>query len=74
MTVSVSDGFTLFYPKFTDSRPHVEIEYNDDALSNTSSDSEKNIFIIGSATQGNPNTVYELNSLSEAKLLLGQVI
>lgn len=71
MTVSVSDGFTLFYPKFTDSRPHVEIEYNDDALSNTSSDSEKNIFIIGSATQGNPNTVYELNSLSEAKTAFG---
>ena len=50
-----------------------EWTYNDDALSNQSGIGNKNILFIGSATAGNPNTIYVLNSLnekSEAKALL----
>lgn len=61
------NAFKLFFPKDVQTRPHVTIEYNDDALSNQSGIGNKNILFIGSATAGNPNTIYELNSLNEAR-------
>lgn len=48
-------------------RPHVETSYNADALRGSSTDSAKNIAIIGSATDGNPNKVYEVTNMIQAK-------
>ena len=56
-TVSVSENMKRIYPKFNDSRPHVETNYDDSALSNSSSNSDKNIFMIGSASDGDPTKV-----------------
>ena len=70
-TVSVSENMKRIYPKFNDSRPHVETNYDDNALSNSASDSQKNIFMIGSASDGDPTKVYTLNTLSQAKGTFG---
>jgi hypothetical protein len=70
-TVSVSENMKRIYPKFNDSRPHVETNYDDSALSNSASDSQKNIFMIGSASDGDPTKVYTLNTLSQAKGTFG---
>lgn len=70
-TVSVSENMKRIYPKFNDSRPHVETNYDDSALSNTASSSDKNIFMIGSASDGDPTKVYTLNTLSQAKGTFG---
>lgn len=70
-TVSVSDNMKRIYPKFNDSRPHVETNYDDSALSNSASSSPKNIFMIGSASDGDPTKVYTLNTLSQAKGTFG---
>lgn len=70
-TVSVSENMKRIYPKFNDSRPHVETNYDDSALSNSASDSQKNIFMIGSAADGDPTKVYTLNTLSQAKGTFG---
>ena len=61
------EAFKIFYPKDAMTRPHVEVDYDDSALSNQSGISRKNILFIGSAVAGNPNKVYELNSLAEAR-------
>lgn len=63
----IESGWAKKYPLVNMSRPHVDIEYNDDALNNTSGESAKNILLIGSAVAGQPNRIYELNSLSEAR-------
>ena len=70
-TVSVSENMKRIYPKFNDSRPHVETNYDDSALSNSASDSQKNIFMIGSAADGDPTKVYTLKTLSQAKGTFG---
>lgn len=70
-TVSVSENMKRIYPKFNDSRPHVETNYDDSALSNSASNSQKNIFMIGSAADGDPTKVYTLNTLSQAKGTFG---
>lgn len=70
-TISVSDAMKLIYPKFTDSIPHVSSYLDDSALSVNASDSPKNIFLIGSADDGNPNNVYECTSLLQAKGIFG---
>lgn len=70
-TVSVSENMKRIYPKYNDSRPHVETNYDDSALSNSASDSQKNIFMIGSAADGDPTKVYTLNTLSQAKGTFG---
>lgn len=69
--VSKSEAYKRIYPVGNMYRPHVETDYNDDALSNQSGDSNKNIFLIGSATDGNPNEVVEVNSLDQAKGIFG---
>lgn len=69
--VSKAEAYKRIYPVGNMSRPHVETNYNDDALSNQSGDSNKNIFLIGSATDGNPNEVVEVNSLDQAKGIFG---
>lgn len=70
-TVSVSENMKRIYPKFNDSRPHVETNYDDSALSNSASNSPKNIFMIGSAADGDSTKVYTLNTLSQAKGTFG---
>lgn len=70
-TVSVSENMKRIYPKYNDSRPHVETNYDGSALSNSASESQKNIFMIGSATDGDPTKVYTLNTLSQAKGTFG---
>lgn len=60
-----------FYPKEKMTRPHVEIDYNADALRGNSTDSEKNIAIIGSATDGDPSKIYELTNMIQAKSIFG---
>lgn len=69
--VSKAEAYKRIYPVGNMYRPHVETDYNDDALSNQSGDSDKNIFLIGSATDGNPNEVVEVNSLDQAKGIFG---
>lgn len=64
-------GWKIFYPKTRETRPHVSVMYDDSALSSKSGADEKNIFLIGSSTQGNPNAIYELNTLAEARANLG---
>lgn len=66
-SMSREKAFKIFYPKDNQTRPHVEVDYDDSALSNQSGISRKNILFIGSAAAGNPNKVYELNSLAEAR-------
>lgn len=70
-TVSVSENMKRIYPKYNDSRPHVETNYDSSALSNSASNSPKNIFMIGSAADGDPTKVYTLNTLSQAKGTFG---
>lgn len=70
-TVSTADSYKRIYPVGNMYRPHVETNYNGDALSNNSGSSEKNIFLLGSATDGDPNAVYEVGSLSQAKGVFG---
>lgn len=69
--VSEAEAYKRIYPVGNMYRPHVETDYNDDSLSNQSGDSDKNIFLIGSATDGNPNEVVEVNSLDQAKGIFG---
>ena len=47
----------LIYPKAYNARPHVTTEYDDSALTNQASESEKNILLLGYATEDNPNNV-----------------
>ena len=61
----------LLYPKTHMSRPHVTTEYDDSALTNQASDSQKNIVLLGSATEGDPNNVYEIKSSVEARAVFG---
>lgn len=68
---SSSETMKLIYPKETNTRPHVATQYDDSALNNTSSDSAKNIFLLGSATEGNPDKVYEVKSSSQARAIFG---
>lgn len=70
-SLTTEQAFKTFYPKDTQTRPHVQVDYDDSALSNQSGESQKNILFIGSATAGNPNVVYEVNSLAEAKNVFG---
>ena len=58
--VSQVEAYKRIYPVGSMYRPHVETDYNDDALSNQAGDSDKNIFLIGSATDGNPEEVVEV--------------
>lgn len=69
--VSQVESYKRIYPVNNMYRPHVETNYNDDALSNQSGDSDKNIFLIGSATDGNPEEVVEVTSLDQAKGIFG---
>ena len=67
----VSGDFQKLFPQYSTNRPHVTVSYNPDALSNQSSDSEKPIALIGSATNGSPNVIHKMNSLLEAKQWYG---
>ena len=69
--VSASETMKLIYPKTYMARPHVTTEYDDSALTNSASDSQKNIFLLGSATQGDPNKVYEVKSSVQARAIFG---
>ena len=66
-----SETMKLIYPKETNTRPHVATQYDDSALNNVAGDSSKNIFLLGSATEGNPDKVYEVKSSSQARAIFG---
>ena len=61
----------LIYPKSYNSRPHVTTEYDDSALTNQASESAKNIFLLGSATEGDPSKIYEVKSSVQARAIFG---
>lgn len=71
MAFSNLGNYKRIFPTSTIQRPHVETNYNDDALGKSAGDSQKHIAIIGSATDGEPNKVYELDSLLEARAVFG---
>lgn len=62
----------LIYPKSYNSRPHVTTQYDDSALTNGARSSDKNLFLIGSATEGDPNKVYEIKSSAQARAVFGK--
>lgn len=66
-----SETMKLIYPKETNTRPHVATQYNDNALNNVAGASSKNIFLLGSATEGNPDNIYEIKSSSQARAIFG---
>lgn len=68
---TLEESMNKIFPKTYNSRPHVEVGYDDSALSNSSSDSDKNIFLIGSATDGDPSKIYEVNSSLMARSIFG---
>lgn len=69
--IPASKTMHLIYPKTYNARPHVETAYDDSALTNHASESEKNILLLGSATEGNPNNVYEVKSSQQARSIFG---
>lgn len=71
MAFSNEENYKRIFPTSSMQRPHVETNYNDDALGKSAGDSPKHIAIIGSATDGEPNKVYELDSLLEARAVFG---
>lgn len=64
-------NFTRVSPRDTETRPHVNLYSDDSQLVGKPSDSPKPIAIIGSATTGEPNKVYEVKSLTQAKKIFG---
>lgn len=68
--MAISD-FTRVYPRFKQTRPHVEVNYDDSSLRGNSGASEKDIALIGSATNGKPNTIYEITSSLQARTVFG---
>lgn len=69
--IPASKTMKLIYPKSYNARPHVTTKYDDSALTNQASESQKNIFLVGSATEGNPDNVYEVKSSVQARAIFG---
>lgn len=69
--IPASKTMRLIYPKSYNARPHVTTRYDDSALTNQAAESQKNIFLIGSATEGNPDNVYEVKSSVQARAIFG---
>lgn len=55
------------YPQGTQIRPGVTVTTNTDALSGVSVDSDKALMLLGGASSGKPQTVYEITSYQQAK-------
>ena len=55
------------YPQGTQIRPGVTVTTNTDALSGVSVDSDKALMLLGGASSGKPQTVYEITSSQQAK-------
>ena len=55
------------YPQGTQIRPGVTVTTNTDALSGVASDSDKALMLLGGASSGKPQTVYEITSYQQAK-------
>lgn len=70
-TITSADSYKRIYPLAYDSRPHVETDFDDSALSNAAGDSAKNIFMLGSATNGDPTKVYEIRTSQQATKIFG---
>lgn len=69
--VPASKTMRLIYPKVNNTRPHVTTEYDDSALTNQASESAKNILLLGSATEGDPDKIYEVKSSVQARAIFG---
>lgn len=55
------------YPQGTQIRPGVTVTTNTDALSGVAVDSDKALMLLGRASSGKPQTVYEITSYQQAK-------
>lgn len=55
------------YPQGTQIRPGVTVTTNTDALSGVAADSDKALMLLGGASSGKPQTVYEITSYQQAK-------
>lgn len=55
------------YPKIAPSRPGTQVIIDSTGLEGSATDSTKAIVVFGSATSGEPNQLYNLTSLSQAK-------
>lgn len=55
------------YPQGTQIRPGVTVTTNTDALSGVATDSDKALMLLGGASSGKPQTVYEITSYHQAK-------
>lgn len=55
------------YPNWEKSRPHTSVSVNSDALSSSTTNSEKAVVVFGSAEGGKPGTLYRLTSLPQAR-------
>ena len=55
------------YPQGTQIRPGVTVTTNTDALSGVAADSDKALMLLGEASSGKPQTVYEITSYQQAK-------
>lgn len=55
------------YPQGTQIRPGVTVTTNTDALSGVATDSDKALMLLGGASSGKPQTVYEITSYQQAK-------
>lgn len=55
------------YPQGKQIRPGVTVTTNTDALSGVATDSDKALMLLGEASSGKPQTVYEITSYQQAK-------
>lgn len=55
------------YPQGTQIRPGVTVTTNTDALLGVAADSDKALMLLGGASSGKPQTVYEITSYQQAK-------
>ena len=56
-----------YYPSAALDRPSTRISVDSSAITGTSSGSDKLVMLVGSATGGQPNTVYKVRNYVQAK-------
>lgn len=57
------------YPKKPTARPHTTVTVDTSGIGGSASTADKVLMLIGSATGGNPNTVYRVTNYQQAKLI-----
>ena len=69
MAVIDESNFERLYPIADPNQtaPHVDINYNAEALNTKSSGTQKHVALIGSADDGEPGVIYKIDNLLDAK-------